>query len=225
MSDNSESSFKVAEEPGKSKPYHKFQGKATVSTEGKFPVVDLARPPELHTTGKTNTHLPSTVHERPHSLAKTAEFNGSVLLPYHIQTHINVTNQNSHVLVSGLPIRLHVHPDLPLPTRDGHQQVAVLSKQQAYDLSSSKASTIHNDGTFQWGPFSKCTVTCGSGVRKRYRRCSAEDCTAPGIQTQVVPCASTCSGTLCHCFLKYVSMLHEKKRFLKVILYVHTSKP
>ena len=163
--------------------------------------MNLARPPETHTAGKTKTHPPSTVHELPHSQAKAVEFNESAPRPYHIQTHINVTNQNSHFPVSGLPIRLHVHPDLPLPISDSHhQQAAVLSRQQAHDLSSSKASTIHNHGTFQWGPFSKCTVTCGSGVRKRYRRCSVDDCTAPGIQTQVVPCSSTCSGTLYHCF-------------------------
>lgn len=149
-------------------------------------------------------HPASTVHELQHSHAKAIEFNESAPRPYHIQTHINVTNQNSHFPVSGLPIRLHVHPDLPLPIGDSHQQAAVLSRQQAYDLSSSKASTIHNHGTFQWGPFSKCTVTCGPGVRKRYRRCSAEDCTAPGIQSQVVPCTSTCSGTLCHRLYKYV---------------------
>ena len=153
----------------------------------------LARPPETHTTGKTKTHPPPTVHE--HSHAKAVGLNESAPRPYYIQTHINVTNQNSY---SGLPIGLHVHPDLPLPISDSHPQAAVLSRQQAYDLSSSKASTIHNHGTFQWGPFTKCTVTCGSGVRKRYRRCSVEDCTAPGVQSQVIPCTSTCSGTLCH---------------------------
>lgn len=188
VSDNSESSFKVAEDPVKSK------GKATASTKGGSPIVNLARPPETHTAGKTKTHPPPTVLEFPHSHAKAEEFNESAPRPYHIQTHTNVTNQNSHFPVSRLPIQLHVHPDLPLPISDSHQQAAVLSRQQANDLSSSKASTIHNHGTFQWGPFSKCTVTCGSGVRKRYRSCSAEDCTAPGVQTQVVPCTSTCSA-------------------------------
>lgn len=139
----------------------------------------------------------STVHKSSQKFhAKIAEFNGSLPRPYHIQTHLVNVTQNSNYPVSGLPIRLHVHPDLPLPISDIHKQAVVLSRQHANDLNSSKASTIHNRGPLEWGPFSKCTVTCGTGVRRRYRRCSVEECTAPGIESQVIPCTSTCSGML-----------------------------
>lgn len=187
VNDNSESSFKVAEEPVKSKSHQNAHENATPSSKGESAAVEMATPPEMHTTGKTKMHPSSTVH-RPSQ--KTVEVNKNAPRPYHIQHHvINAT-------APGLPIRLHVHPDLPLPISGTHKQAAVLSRQHANDLNSSKASTIHNHRPFEWGPFSKCTVTCGSGVRKRYRRCSAEECTAPGIETQVVPCTSTCSGMI-----------------------------
>lgn len=197
VTDNNESSFKVAEETVASKTNPNLHEKAKASTKVKSPAMELPKPPQEHTGGKTKTYPALVIGKSSHKFhEKAKEFNESVPRPYHIQTHIvNVTNQNSNHPVTGLPIRLHVHPELPLPVSDSPKQADVLSKQQANDLQSSKTSTIHNHGKFEWGAFSMCSVTCGSGVRKRYRRCSVEECTAPGMETQVIPCISTtCSG-------------------------------
>lgn len=183
VKDHDESAFKVAEDAVTTKPNQKVQVKAKAFSKGKSPAVELSTPPEVDKAGKT------------FHVSKSAP------RPYHIQTHVvNITNHNSNIPVTGFPMGLHVRPDLPKPSSDTLKQAfAVLSRQQANDLNSSKASTIHNHGAFEWGAFSKCTATCGSGVRKRYRKCSVEDCTAPGIESQVVPCTSTsvtCSGML-----------------------------
>ena len=148
--------------------------------------------PMVHVTGNTKMQYTSPVD--------TASQNaGSQTIPvfYRIQNHVkNLTHPKNNFHDIGLPVRLHVHPNLPLPEiGDTAKTAASLSRQQTSDLHGNKASSIR--GTFEWGAFSKCSVTCGEGVRKRYRRCSVQECTAPGIETQVVPCTSSeCSGMI-----------------------------
>lgn len=89
---------------------------------------------------------------------------------------------------------LRLHPNLPpSETNVIRKPSANLIKQLGSDLHGTKASNIHV--SFQWGAFGKCSSTCGEGVQKRYRKCNEQECTAPGIQTQVIPCvSSSCPG-------------------------------
>ena len=153
----------------------------------------LGASPEAHTTGNSKIHHTSTVYAASDDMPSHKFPTKTV--PYHVQTHVvNLTDQNNNFHVIELPIRLHAHLDLPLPEVNVSTS---LNRQQASDIHGNKASNIHNSGTYQWGAFSKCSVTCGEGVKKRYRKCTVEKCTAPGIETQVVPCtSSTCPGMM-----------------------------
>ena len=196
VTDKDESSFKVVEESvsakGNKKGHDKVPGKSplVITSPNQSGNPGLATLPEVHTTGNIKNRPTSTVHTVSHkSPAKT------VPVPYHVQTHVvNLTDHRNSFHVIGLPIRLHAHPVLTLPDVNVSSS---LSRQQTSDLHGNKASNIHNSGVFEWGAFSKCSVTCGEGVRKRSRKCTVQECTAPGIETQVVPCiASTCPGML-----------------------------
>ena len=198
VTDNNESSFKVVEESVTAKS-HK-QGHET--TKGKPPSVitssHQSKPILVHTTGNAKSHTDtSSVQIVSHYTNNQQISTKGVPIPFHIQSHVvNLTDQNNNFHVMGLPVRLHMRPDLPKPI--GSVVSASLNRQKVSNLFGNKASNIsHNSGAHEWGAFSKCTATCGEGVRKRYRKCSVEECTAPGLQTQVVPCTiSTCSGML-----------------------------
>ena len=196
VTDDNESSFKVAEESVTAKN-HK-QGHET--TKGKPPSVitspHQSKPGLVHATGNVILHTDtSPVQIVSHNTNNQKISAKGVSVPFHIQSHVvNLTGQNNNFHVMGLPVRLHVRPDLPKPI--GSVVSASLNRQKVSDLFGNKASNIsHNFGAHEWGAFSKCSATCGEGVRKRYRKCSVEECTAPGLQTQVVPCTiSRCSG-------------------------------
>lgn len=193
VTDNSESSFKVTYETSASKANSKLHLKAKASAKDKPATLKMGAAPEEHAGGKA-TMFPTLVISK--SRENAAQFNKYAPRPYHVQAHSsNEVNQNSYHPVTRLPTQPNAQPELPLTFSNTTKQADVLNKQQANDLQSSKTSTIHNHGQFDWGAFSKCSVTCGSGVRKRYRRCNVEQCTAPGMETQVIPCISaTCSG-------------------------------
>lgn len=217
VNDNSEPSFKVAEESAIAKDRKQGQG----NTKAKLP---FSKPGVEPTTGSTKL-LPgtSTVRITSHNTDNQKFSQKSLPATYRIHSQVvNLTNRHSHVHAMALPIRLHAHQDFPLSVGDASGS---LNRQQANDLHGNKASDIHTVGTYEWGAFSKCSTSCGEGIMKRYRKCSVEECTAPGIETQVVPCtSSTCPGMLqryVNCFLSCSRLLASA--FLP--LYTYPSEP
>ncbi|KAK2563931.1 EGF-like repeat and discoidin I-like domain-containing protein 3 [Acropora cervicornis] len=181
VTDNEVSSFKMTESGS-----HIANKQSLEKTQGKSPFIELSpnksKQRLLHIVGnKTVHHDASDVLVAPRNKQKA---------PLRSQTHVvNLTDQNNNFRVLEIP--QHVHPNLP-PL--GVAVSATLNRQHSNDLHGSKASDIHNARILQqWGAFSKCSVTCGEGIMKRYRKCGVEECTAPGLETQVVPCSrSSC---------------------------------
>lgn len=55
--------------------------------------------------------------------------------------------------------------------------------------------TFPHGGPYQWTPFSVCSVTCGQGEKKRFRRCSQQDCPSGGVEIETAVCmAPDCPG-------------------------------
>ena len=185
VTDNEVSSFKMTESGS-----HIANKQSVEKTQGKSPFIELSpnksKQRLLHMVeNKKVHHDASDVLVAPQNKQKA---------PFHSQTHVvNLTDQNNNFHVLEIP--QHVHPNLP-PL--GVAVSATLNRQHSNDLHGSKASDIHNARILQqWGAFSKCSVTCGEGIMKRYRKCGVEECTAPGLETQVVPCSrSSCPGKL-----------------------------
>ena len=185
VTDNEVSSFKMTESGS-----HIANKQSVEKTQGKSPFIELSpnksKQRLLHMVENKNVHHDaSDVLVAPQNKQKA---------PFHSQTHVvNLTDQNNNFHVLEIP--QHVHPNLP-PL--GVAVSATLNRQHSNDLHGSKASDIHNARILlQWGAFSKCSVTCGEGIMKRYRKCGVEECTAPGLETQVVPCSrSSCPGKL-----------------------------
>ena len=192
VTDNNESSFKVTEESVAAKNHKQGHETAKVKPPSAIKSPHQSKPGLVHTTGNAKLHTgTSSVQVVSHNTNYQKISTKAMPLPV-----VNLAAQNNNFHVMGLPVRLHAHPDLPRPIVSDVS--ASLNRQKVSDLFGNKASNIsHNSRAHEWGPFSKCSSTCGEGVRKRYRKCNVEECTAPGLETQVVPCTiSTCSGML-----------------------------
>ena len=58
----------------------------------------------------------------------------------------------------------------------------------------------------EWGPFSDCSVACGSGKRMRRRMMKRGPCPDDAIYSQIEPCEGTqCAGNLFYFTLNLIS--------------------
>lgn len=224
VTENDESSFKVSEEPISTKNDRKGSetaGKSppVITASNKSEKPGVAALNEVHkpygTKIQTTTAINTTSHDADiqtsHVLMSPNQSPKQDLQPRLPEGHTisNITTQSiskghaiihndkDHTVYVPYQIQSHalrLHPNLPpSETNAITKPSANLSKQLGSDLHGTKASNIHV--AFQWGAFGKCSATCGEGVQKRYRKCNEQECTAPGIQTQVIPCvSSSCPG-------------------------------
>ena len=133
----------------------------------------------------------------PNEIHTAAEVDNITAMKVHSNKLLSLatkSEQKSNFHADNMPAFPRVQPKLSL-SLDG--PFTGLSKQHPNDLHGSKTSSIHKYTTLEWGPFGTCSVTCGQGVRKRYRKCRPADCLGYGTETQVLPCSrSSCTGTL-----------------------------
>lgn len=70
-----------------------------------------------------------------------------------------------------------------------------LSTQVLKEEKASKNTKVDRYLDYNWSSFSPCTVSCGRGVKERYRRCNAMECLADGSEIQILPCFNPpCQG-------------------------------
>jgi hypothetical protein len=71
-----------------------------------------------------------------------------------------------------------------------------LSKEKTQQEKASKNDKVDSYPEYNWSTFSPCSVSCGRGVKERYRRCNAMECLADGSELQILPCfIPPCKGS------------------------------
>ena len=104
--------------------------------------------------------------------------------------HANLSSTNQLKLyisdMASNSIKLHPQPNLPLPIEGGYNPQN--SEDNVSEGHLIRNKTVHRHSPFSWSVFHECSVTCGAGVKKRYRKCSATECQVDGVETEILPC-------------------------------------
>ena len=84
---------------------------------------------------------------------------------------------------SQLPPSINEHPVIDMQTT-----VENLPSGATIESTTTLEPPYPHGGIYQWTPFSVCSVTCGQGEKKRFRRCVQQDCPTGGVEIETATC-------------------------------------
>lgn len=146
----------------------------------------------------------SFFHKPPHALPPKPDvwIKDAFLLPTSVKDDTRLTPD--HLIMQGPDPRyleyyqsyLEGHPGIYIPTTTEMPPHHPAQLPPFSELSTTieglpPGSTITSESwvtTLDWTPFSVCSVTCGRGEKKRFRRCSRQDCPSGGVEIETVVC-------------------------------------
>ena len=88
-------------------------------------------------------------------------------------------------------------PSVNQPSIDMQTTVENLPPGATIESTTTLEPPFPHGGLYQWTPFSVCSVTCGQGEKKRFRRCERQDCPVGGVEIETATCIEpSCPGKL-----------------------------